>query len=523
MPRAARRLVPARERALHRRLAQRGARDQHHGLLPRHADPLFAVPVVPARQQAPQRLSRAHVRHVRVERLRGGAAVLLEHRREHGRDRHAQDLHQARAADRRGIPLPGAQVRRPGGQRVPAQRQGARRPRPLFPGLAPCAPVVDRVDRVGERAEGLRRRLLPRPHHQDRAHLADQPAARRAPRLQRRDVVGHRARAGLPDAAGSAAGRADPVQHPAAAPLLRGAPERLRRLRLAARERAVQFPPPGASQRAALHRLSVDLVSDAPELWLHHPEGRLPLHALQPERELRGAPERLARAAHLEPRRGPVLRASHDARREELPADARAAPLLPQRSLPRPVAPSQLHHGGDRLQLPAHLRGEPVRGRRPHRRREPAHHRAHLAPHRVVHRPRAPQGGHRPGVLLHAAEGDAHRGPHRRQVFGHPRLRLEPDGAVGVGGPRVAIHAEPLAFGKDHRGRALFARAGQRRERRLSLRAHHGQFVRSAVHRHPAGGHLHPVAGATQRLGAGALELEPQGPQGARGARGLRV
>ena len=84
------------------------------------------------------------------------------------------------------------------------------------------------MDRLDQRAEGLRRRLLPRPHHQDRAHLADQPAARRAPRLHRRDVVGHRARAGLPDVAGSAAPGADPVQHPAAGASLGRTPERVR-------------------------------------------------------------------------------------------------------------------------------------------------------------------------------------------------------------------------------------------------------------------------------------------------------
>ncbi len=177
----------------------------------------------------------------------------------------------------------------------------------------------------------------------------------------------------------------------------------------------------------------------------------------------------------------------------------------------------------DRLQFPAHLRREPLRGRGPDRRREPAHPRAHLAPHRVGHRPGALQGGLRAGVLLHAAARDPHRDDGRQQVLRHPRLRLEPDVAVGVGGPGLAVHAEPVALGESDRRCALFARAGQHRERGLSLRARRGRPGRSQLLGHPAGRPFHTVAGAAQRLGAGALELEHQGPQAPRGPRGLRV
>ena len=308
MPRAARRLVPARAGAGRGQRAQHRHRVQLHALLPARSDPVHAVRDLPARQQAQVRLPLAHLRHVGQERLRGVAAVLLEHRREHGRDTHAEDIHQARRAAGRGVPLPRAQVQRRDGRRVPAARP--HRPgQPLVRGhQAPAAIALARLERGGERAGGLGRQLLPRPVHQDRAHLADQPAARRGGRVQRRHVVLLHARAHLPDAAGShRRPGAHSLPHPAAGDAHRHAAERAR-LRLVGDRAGLQLRAPDARERAALQFLPVDLDAAAPQLRLRDAQGRLLLHGLPPGRERRGRGRRAGLGADLERGRGPLLR-----------------------------------------------------------------------------------------------------------------------------------------------------------------------------------------------------------------------
>ncbi len=103
------------------------------------------------------------------------------------------------------------------------------------------------------------------------------------------------------------------------------------------------------------------------------------------------------------------------------------------------------------------------------------------------------------------------------EVVRPPRIRIEPDVAVGVVRRRLAVHAEPHALGKAHGGRALPSHPRAHHQRGLSFRA---QFARPPDR---AGGLLHPVAAGAQHLRPRPLELEPRGPQARRRTGGLRI
>jgi LPS-assembly protein len=172
--------------------------------------------LVPARQPAQDRLPRAHLRHLGQERLRDGAALLLEHRREPRRHAHAQALHQARPAARARVPLPRAQLRRPARRRVPAHDRIAERDR-YFLGCAHAATLG------GWHAAVNAQKVSDDDYFRDLSTKIAATSQTNLPRdamvvLRRRDLVALGARARLPDAAGSARPPVPiPYQHPAAA------------------------------------------------------------------------------------------------------------------------------------------------------------------------------------------------------------------------------------------------------------------------------------------------------------------
>ncbi len=71
-----------------------------------------------------------------------------------------------------------------------------------FLGIHHVQQLWDGWRRHAQRAARFRRRVLPRPHDKDRAHLANQPAARPGLLVRERHLVAFRARARIPDAAG---------------------------------------------------------------------------------------------------------------------------------------------------------------------------------------------------------------------------------------------------------------------------------------------------------------------------------
>ena len=104
--RAAPRLVSARRGARGRQPAQGRHRAARVRALPRRARAVCAVAAVPAVQRAQVRIPDADARLDRRARLRGDRAVLPQPRAELRRDDHAAPDDQARADDRRAVPLP---------------------------------------------------------------------------------------------------------------------------------------------------------------------------------------------------------------------------------------------------------------------------------------------------------------------------------------------------------------------------------------------------------------------------------
>ena len=93
--------------------------------------------------------------------------------------------------------------------------------------------------------------------------------------------------------------------------------------------------------------------------------------------------------------------------RQQLRADARAAPVLPARALPRPVRPAGVRHPRADLRLDFAVPRQPLRRRRPPGRRQPGRAGADHAHPERRRRPRAPERRHRPHHLFRSAPGRA--------------------------------------------------------------------------------------------------------------------